>query len=260
VANLWDVDPLVDRNYGPLPGSPLVGAGIVLPGLTTDFSGEPRPSPPTIGALEPSETIASTMTPDTTPPVTTSDAVATYMVSATIKLTATDSGSGVAATYYSLDGGTQVSGTVVSVLTPGTHTLGFWSVDSAGNVEASKTKALVVSALPPASPNAAATSITIKTSATSTSIGETPVLSGSITPNDIIGKVIVVWVKKPGQRYWTYSSNRIAYSLYGNAAWQYKYYFKPGMKKGIYTFKASIPAYSSYGASASPATVSIRLK
>jgi hypothetical protein len=104
------------------------------------------------------------------------------------------------------------------------------------------------------------TSITIKTNATSTKIGKTPILSGSITPNDIIGKIIVVYVKKPGKSYWSYSSNRVAYSLYGNAAWQYKYFFKRGMAKGVYTYKAAIPAYPGYAPAVSPTTVSIRVK
>ena len=43
--------------------------------------------------------------------MTTSDAVATYVNSAAINLTATDAGSGVAATYYKLDGGAQAAGT-----------------------------------------------------------------------------------------------------------------------------------------------------
>ncbi|MHB8706938.1 MAG: hypothetical protein ACYC77_10540, partial [Coriobacteriia bacterium] len=46
---------------------------------------------------------------DTTAPVTTSDAKTTYVSSATVKFTATDVGSGVAATYYKLDGAAQTS-------------------------------------------------------------------------------------------------------------------------------------------------------
>ncbi|HEY5539839.1 MAG TPA: cytochrome c3 family protein, partial [Coriobacteriia bacterium] len=75
---------------------------------------------------------------DTTAPVTTSDALAAYTDSATIALTATDDsgGSGVAATYYKVDGGAQSTGTTITVSTAGSHTLEFWSVDVAGNVEA----------------------------------------------------------------------------------------------------------------------------
>ena len=44
-------------------------------------------------------------------------------------------GSGVDATHYILDGGTEATGTVVTVSTLGSHTLEFWSVDVAGNAE-----------------------------------------------------------------------------------------------------------------------------
>ena len=76
---------------------------------------------------------------DETPPVTTSNAKATYPTSGgTITLTAADSGgSGVAHTYYRPESsGTWTEGTSYSVpTTPGSHTLYFYSVDGAGNVE-----------------------------------------------------------------------------------------------------------------------------
>jgi hypothetical protein len=107
----------------------------------------------------------------------------------------------------------------------------------------------------------AATSITIKTNATASRIGGIPILSGSVSPNSgLVGKIIVVYVKKAGKSYWTYSSNRVVYSLYGNAVWQYKYYFKRGMAKGVYTYKAFVPAYPGYLPSTSPTTVSVRVK
>jgi FtsP/CotA-like multicopper oxidase with cupredoxin domain len=75
--------------------------------------------------------------PDTTPPTTTSNAVASYDNSATILLTATDGvgGSGVDQTYYAIDGGPTQTGTTVVASTIGTHTLSFWSKDLAGNIE-----------------------------------------------------------------------------------------------------------------------------
>jgi large repetitive protein len=75
---------------------------------------------------------------DTVAPVTTSDAKATYVSSAVIKLSATDN-VGVAHTYYTLDGAGQVEGTSVTVGTAGSHTLTFWSVDAAGNTETATT-------------------------------------------------------------------------------------------------------------------------
>jgi hypothetical protein len=74
---------------------------------------------------------------DRTAPVTTSDAKESYTGTATITLTAADALSGVARTYYSLDGGvTSHEGTVVVTTTAGQYSLSFWSVDAAGNVEA----------------------------------------------------------------------------------------------------------------------------
>jgi len=76
---------------------------------------------------------------DATPPVTTSNAKATYPTSGgTIALSATDAGgSGVAHTYHRpASSGTWTEGTSYAVpTTPGTYTLYFYSVDGAGNVE-----------------------------------------------------------------------------------------------------------------------------
>lgn len=92
----------------------------------------------------PHKTANFTITADTTPPVTTSNAPATqYYYPAQITLTATDASSfGVKATYYSLDGGPTTTGTFLSVPAPTgivPHTLQFWSEDWSGNVEATKT-------------------------------------------------------------------------------------------------------------------------
>jgi len=89
-------------------------------------------------------TVTTPVVLDTTAPVTVSDAKASYVASATIKLTATDAGSGVAGTYYILDGGVQMAGTSASVTTTGTHTIEFWSVDVAGNAETYKTATFTV--------------------------------------------------------------------------------------------------------------------
>jgi hypothetical protein len=81
--------------------------------------------------------VLSTGVPDTTAPRTTSDAKATYEAPATILLTPTDEagGSGVAHTYYKLDGGAQSEGLTVTTSSLGAHTLEFWSVDNASNAE-----------------------------------------------------------------------------------------------------------------------------
>jgi hypothetical protein len=47
-------NPFVPNNsFYPSSGSPLIGAGTPITGLTTDYYGTPRPNPPSIGAVEP---------------------------------------------------------------------------------------------------------------------------------------------------------------------------------------------------------------
>jgi 5-hydroxyisourate hydrolase-like protein (transthyretin family) len=96
------------------------------------------------GNVEARKSATFTITvPDTTAPVTTSDAQATYVSSAAIKLSATDN-VGVTATYFTLDGGAQTSGTTINVAAAGSHTIQFWSVDAAGNVEARKSATFTI--------------------------------------------------------------------------------------------------------------------
>jgi hypothetical protein len=45
-------------SYGISANSPAVGAGSPIAGITTDFNGNPRPNPPSLGALEPGSTFA----------------------------------------------------------------------------------------------------------------------------------------------------------------------------------------------------------
>jgi hypothetical protein len=75
---------------------------------------------------------------DVTPPVTTAAAPQGVVTTdATVNLTAADNqgGSGVAATYYTVDGGAQQTGNAVTLNTSGTHTVSYWSKDWAGNSE-----------------------------------------------------------------------------------------------------------------------------
>ena len=77
---------------------------------------------------------------DTTAPNTNATAPSGWNnTSVTVSLNAADAMSGTAATYYTLDGSAQQSGTSVPISTEGTHTLQFWSVDNAGNAETAKT-------------------------------------------------------------------------------------------------------------------------
>ena len=84
-------------------------------------------------------------------PITTSDAATSYNGTATIKLTASEAGgSSIAYTHYILDAGTETSSTVVKVDPPAfgtaSHTLKFWSANTAGDVEATNTVTFVVGA------------------------------------------------------------------------------------------------------------------
>lgn len=97
---------------------------------------------------------------DRVAPVTGCDAQPSYAASASIRLTAIDppGGSGVAATWYRLDGGPATLGTTVGTAGPGAHGLEFWSVDGAGNAEAAKWVTFSVNAVPGGDPSTPPTS------------------------------------------------------------------------------------------------------
>jgi predicted CXXCH cytochrome family protein len=90
---------------------------------------------------------------DTIAPATTSSAVngTIYNGAQTITLTSTDSGSGVAGTWYKLDSGVFTTGTSVTVAAPATgsvaHTINWYSIDNAGNQEATKAVTFTVAAV-----------------------------------------------------------------------------------------------------------------
>jgi hypothetical protein len=87
---------------------------------------------------------------DETAPVTTDTLSGTlsgtnYVSSATVTLSATDALSGVSSTHYFVDGGTNTIYTSpIVVSTPGTHKVSFYSVDVAGNQEATKSVTVTV--------------------------------------------------------------------------------------------------------------------
>jgi hypothetical protein len=82
---------------------------------------------------------------DVTAPVTTDNAPQGWVnQNTTVSLTAVDDSSGVAVTYYTVDGGSKQTGNSVTLTTDGTHTIAYWSVDWAGNVEQPHTVALNV--------------------------------------------------------------------------------------------------------------------
>lgn len=73
---------------------------------------------------------------DRTAPVTTSDAPTNWLKDAvTLNLYAADSQSGIAKTFYSIDGAEYLEGTSFTIQSEGIHTVLFYSVDAAGNIE-----------------------------------------------------------------------------------------------------------------------------
>ncbi len=73
---------------------------------------------------------------DTIPPVTSSDARASYIGTARIYFGVTDAGKvAIGTTMRRLDGGPVTTGDYIDVTAPGAHTLEFWSADQNGNVE-----------------------------------------------------------------------------------------------------------------------------
>lgn len=113
-------------------------------GLTAIASVSDRAGNSTTAASNPAIQI------DKTPPNTTATAPADWNnVDVTVSLNPADVLSGVAATYYRLNGGAQQSGTQVGINTEGIHTLEFWSMDNAGNVEAAKTLQIKIDKTPP---------------------------------------------------------------------------------------------------------------
>lgn len=78
---------------------------------------------------------------DKTAPTTTDNAPAGWADrDVTVTLSAGDNagGSGVADTFYKVDGGPQQKGTSITLTTEGTHSLTYWSTDRAGNKEAER--------------------------------------------------------------------------------------------------------------------------
>lgn len=124
----WEPDPAQPSVFST--GFPFVGAGThTISWIAFDNAGNPR-------------TGSTSFLIDNTLPVTTSNVASRYNGSARIVLTPGDTGgSGVAHTYYSLDGSAAVDATMLVVPAPrsgiATHSLEFWSVDGAGNVEES---------------------------------------------------------------------------------------------------------------------------
>ncbi|AEI46318.1 OmpL47-type beta-barrel domain-containing protein [Paenibacillus mucilaginosus] len=97
------------------------------------------------GESVPSNKVTARLVTDTAAPVTSSDASASWVSgSPVVTLSAVDTDSGVAATYYAVNGGEYQTGTAVTFTEEGEHTLAFYSVDKAGNKEQPRTAAVKI--------------------------------------------------------------------------------------------------------------------
>ncbi|WP_409342385.1 OmpL47-type beta-barrel domain-containing protein [Paenibacillus sp. MBLB4367] len=155
------------QNYG---GSPITGYTVTAwDGTTAVGTASGTTSPITIANLtngtsytfsviatngvgdSDSSAPSNSVTPNNTPPITIDNAPENWMnKDITVTLTASDKDSGVANTYYTLDGGAQQPGTEVTITADGTHTLMYWSVDKAGNVETKHTATVRIDKTAPA--------------------------------------------------------------------------------------------------------------
>ena len=108
------------------------------------------------GNVESTHTV--TIPIDTVAPTTTDQLAGTlgnsnwYTTAVNVTLTAIDATSGVAATYYMIDGGSRLTytGSTFTVSAQGSHTISFWSVDAAGKVETAGTDSFKIDTIKPA--------------------------------------------------------------------------------------------------------------
>jgi hypothetical protein len=118
---------------------------------------------------------------DTVAPVTTASLSGTiysgsvYDTAVKVTLSATDATSGVAHTYYSIDGGGYATyGGAFTISALGTHTVRYYSKDVAGNVESVKSVSFTISSL---------TTTTLTSSLNPSKYGESIPLTATVTPS-----------------------------------------------------------------------------
>lgn len=189
----------------------------------------PTPDPTPTPTPDPTPTVV-----DTIAPVTTSDAATAYSGSATITFHATDAGgSGVATTYYSLDGGTAVAGGSVSVSVAGTHTLDFWSVDGAGNLEAPHEIVFTIAA-----PLRIVQSLTTPSAPSSVRHRATFTVTGYVKPRVAVGASVTLRFYRYESGHWKLRKTVTAHAT------NYSTYSKYSVKTTVpYTGKWRVRAY-----------------
>lgn len=139
------------------------------------------------------------LAPDLLAPSTSGDVTRTYAGQAAIHLGAQDPEPGwptaefPIATYYRLDSGHDTTGTAITVGSRGIHTLRYWSVDYAGNVEAPTVATFTVTLLP--------ARVTIARNTSAIRSGGHIHLSGKLAPARA-GDTVTIQVKTPGSHVW----------------------------------------------------------
>jgi hypothetical protein len=99
----------------------------------------------------------------------------------------------------------------------------------------------------------------IRASAGHSHVGHKITLSGAVTPGAAVGRAYTVYAQKPGSSAWVRYHVHGVYPSGGAGAWKCTFAFKRGMRKGVYHFKAELPAFS-WWLGAKTGTVSVRLK
>ncbi len=164
--------------------------------------------------------LSASFTYDATPPLTTDSLAGTtgsngwYRSAVTVTLSATDAVSGVAATYYTVDGGSQetYTGSAFTITGNGTHQITFWSVDGAGNTEATKTASFKIDSGKPSTTASVSGTLGSNGWYTSTSVSVT------LSATDATSGVAATYYTIDGGSQQTYSGSAVAVSGDGNHA------------------------------------------
>jgi len=113
--------------------------------------------------------------PDTTPPSVVSNAVESYVGTATIQISAVDARSSIAYVAWRLDGGAtqtvSATSTTVQTTVTGPHSLVFWAADTAGNISSASLAAFTITAEEPPPPPGDTTPPTVSTDAVASYVG-----------------------------------------------------------------------------------------
>ena len=146
---------------------------------------------------------------DVTPPLTTSSADSAWHTGAvTVTLTPSDAQSGVASTHFRLDGGAWQTGTSFSVSGEAVHAIQFYSVDVAGNTEATRSAQVKIDATAPV------------TTSSADSAWHTGAVTVTLTPSDAQSGVASTRFRLDGGAWQTGTS----LSVSGNGVHTIQYY------------------------------------